>query len=68
MGGRAHRQTGAPGGHADRRTSGRGWTGGRWISEGKIPNLTRQLTWPSEIQCSRPRVTVKLSHLPPPSR
>ena len=82
------RRTGAPGGHVDRRTSGRGrarWadertkadtgqtgrqlrTGGRRISEGKTPNLMRQLIWPSEIQRGRPRVTVKLPHLPPPSR
>ena len=83
MGGRPHRRTRATGGRADgradeggqwadRRTGGRGRagarTGGRRISEGKTPNLTRQLTWPWEIQRGRPRVTIKLSHLPPPSR
>ena len=64
------------GGQADRgrRVHGRedglaDWrTGGRRISEGKTPNLTHQLTWPWKIQHGRPRVTVKLSHLPPPSR
>ena len=54
-------RTGA-GGRAD------GRTGGRRISEGKTPNLTRHLTWPWEIQRGRPRITVKLSDLPPPSR
>ena len=43
-------------------------TSGRRISEGKTPNLTRQPTWLWEIQCGRPRVTIKLPHLPPPSR
>ena len=43
-------------------------TGGRRISEGKTPNLTRQLTWPLEIQRGRPRVTIKLPHLPPLSQ
>ena len=58
------------GGHAGQ-TSGRRrqWadrrTGGRRISEGKTPNLTCHLTWPWEIQCGRPRVTVKLPDLPP---
>ena len=47
---------------------GRGRTGGRRISKGKTPDLTRQLTWPLEIQRGRPRVTVKLPHLPPLSR
>ena len=42
-------------------------TGGRRISEGKTPNLTRHLTWPWEIQRGRPRVIVKLSNLSPPS-
>ena len=53
-----------------RRTSGRadGRTGERRISEGKTPNLMRHLTWPWEIQCGRPRVTVKLLDLPPPSQ
>ena len=67
--------SGWTGGWADGRTSGRGrtmggWgrTGGRRISEGKTPNLTRHLTWPWEIQRGRPRVTVKLPDLPPPSR
>ena len=64
------------GGHAGR-TSGRGrtmdgradeQTGRRRISEGKTPNLTRHLTWPWEIQRGRPRVTVKLPDLPPPSQ
>ena len=36
--------------------------------KGKTPKLTRQLTWPSEIQRGRPQVTVQLRHLPPPSR
>ena len=71
MGGRADRRTRA-GTRADGwtgwRTGGRGRTGGRRISEGKTPNLTRQLTWLSEIQRGCPRVTVKLLHLPPPSR
>ena len=53
---------------ADWRTGGRGRTGGRRISEGKTPDLTCHLTWPWEIQRGRPRVTVKLPHLPPPSR
>ena len=44
------------------------WTGGRQISEGKTSDLRRQLTWPWEIQHGRPQVTVKLPHLPPPSR
>ena len=47
---------------------GQGRTGGRRISEGKTPNLTRQLTWPWEIQRDCPWVTIKLPHLPPPSR
>ena len=34
------------GGAAGARTGGRGRTGGRRISEGKTPNLTRHLTWP----------------------
>ena len=62
-GGRANRRTGA-----DWRMSGRGRTGGRRISEGKTPNLTRHLTWPWEVQRGRPWVTVKLPDLPPPSR
>ena len=49
-------------GLADWRTGGRGRTGGRRISEGKIPDLTRHLTWPWEIQRGRSRVTVKLPH------
>ena len=58
MGGRADRRTGAGGrGRAERR-----------ISEGKTPDLTRQLIWLWEIQHGRPRVIVKLPHLPPPSR
>ena len=58
------------GGPANRRTGagGRGRTGGRRISEGKTPNLTRYQTWPWEIQRGRPRVTIKLPDLPPPSR
>ena len=62
----ANGRTGAGtlGGQAD----GGGRAGGRQISEGKTPDLTRQLTWPWEIQRGRPRVTVKLPHLPPPSR
>ena len=44
-----------------------GRTGGRQISEGKTPNMSRQLIWPSKIQRGRPRVTIKLPHLPPPS-
>ena len=60
MGGRAN-------GLADWRMGGLGRTGGRRISEGKTPNLTCQLTWPWEIQCGRPQVTLKLPHLPPPS-
>ena len=53
---------------AEWRTS--GW-GGRAIDrflKGKTPNLTLQLIWLSEIQRGRLRVTVKLPHLPPPSR
>ena len=66
---RTGRRTGGRvGGLADWRTGGRGRTGGRRISEGKTPNLTRHLTWLWEIQRGRPRVTVKLSDLPPPSR
>ena len=75
MSGRADEQ-------ADGRTSGRGrarsaveWTGadngrtaGRRISEGKTPNLMRHLIWPWEIQRGRPRVSVKLPDLPPPSQ
>ena len=61
MGGRAD-------GLADWRMGGRGRTGGRRISEGKTPNLTRHLTWPREIQRGRPRITVKLPDLPPLSR
>ena len=56
------RTGGQVGGLADWRT------GGRRISEGKTPNLTHPLTWPWEIQRGRPRVTVKLPHLPPPSQ
>ena len=68
MGGWAGGRTGGRvGGLADWWTGGRGRTGGR-ISEGKTPNLTRHLTWPWEIQRGRPRVTVKLPDLPPPSR
>ena len=76
-GGRADKRTEA-GGRADgwtgQRTSGQvsrlaDWrTGGRQISEGKTLDLTHQLTWPWEIQRGRPRVTVKLPHLPPPSQ
>ena len=61
----AEGQTGGQG-RADARTGRQ--TGGRRISEGKILDLTRQLTWPWEIQRGRPRVIVKLPHLPPPSR
>ena len=61
MGGRTDESERASG-RADRRT------GGRRISEGKTPDLTRHLTWLWEIQRGRPRVTVKLPHLPPPSR
>ena len=65
MGGRG-RTSGRVGGLADWRMGGRGRTGGRRISEGRTPDLTRQLTWPWKIQCVRLRVTVKLPHLPPP--
>ena len=47
-------------GRTDWRTGGRLRMGGRRISEGKTPNLTCQLTWPSKIQRGRPLVTVKL--------
>ena len=67
-GGHARRTGGQVGGLADGRTGGRGRMGGRRISEGKIPYLTRQLTWPWEIQRGRSQVTGKLPHLPPPSR
>ena len=82
-GGRADGRTGVgtPGGRADgggqwadertgadERTSGRGRTGDRRISEGKTPDLSLHLTWLWEIQRGRPRVTIKLPHLPPPSR
>ena len=67
--------SGRTSGRADGRMGGRGragagmgWTAGRWISEGKTPNLTRHLTWPWKIQRGRPRVIVKLPDLPPPSR
>ena len=82
--GRTSRQGRTMGKRADGRTGGRGrvgartggrvggladwWTCGQRISEGKTPNLMRHLTWPWEIQCGRPRVTVKLPDLPPPSR
>ena len=62
------RTSGRVGRLADWRTGRQGRTGGRRISEGKSPNLTRPLTWPWEIQRGRPRVTVKLPHLPPPSQ
>ena len=67
---RAEERTGADNGRTGGRADGggRGRTGGRRISEGKTPDLTRHLTWPWEIQRGRPRVTVKLPHLPPPSR
>ena len=55
-------RTGRTGGRAD------GRTGGRRISQGKTPDLMRHLTWLWEIQRGRPRVIVKLPHLPPPSR
>ena len=64
MGGQADRRTGM-GGLAD------GWTGQTvedGFPKGKTPKLTHQLTWQSEIQRGRPRVTVQLPHLPPPSR
>ena len=79
--GQADERTGRLGLRAGTRTGGRADGGGQWadgaadgrtggqrISEGKIPNLMRQLTWPSEIQRGRPWVTIKLPHLPPPSR
>ena len=67
--GRTGWQTGGRVGRlADWRTGGRGRTGGQRISEDKTPNLTRHLTWPWEIQRGRPRVTIKLPDLPPPSR
>ena len=70
-GGWADKRTG-PGTLGGRADGGGQWadgrTGGRRISEGKTPNLTCQLTWPWEIQRGHPRVTVKLPHLPPPSR
>ena len=56
---------GRTGGLADERT---GRTVEDGFPKGKSPKLTRQLTWLSEIQCGRPRVTVQLRHLPPPSR
>ena len=58
----ANEQTGGQGGRAGART------GRQQISEGKTPDLTRQLTWLWKIQRDHPRVTVKLPHLPPPSR
>ena len=73
MGGRADRRIGV-GSRADRWTGERvgeladwrtgGWerTGRQRIFEGKTPNLTRQLTWSSETQRDRPRVTIKLPH------
>ena len=66
---RAGRQTGGRADEADGRTgqdieasgSAIGRTG-RTVEDGfpkgKTPKLTRQLTWPSEIQCGRPRITV----------
>ena len=65
------RTDGAADGGTNWRTGGRADGGGRaddGFPKGKTPNLTHQLTWPSEIQRGRPRVTVKLFHLPPPSR
>ena len=74
--GRGQRMGGRVDGAADEWT---GWRTGRLADgrmgvdrrttdfEGKTPNLTRQLTWPSEIQRGRPQVTVKLPHLSPPS-
>ena len=57
-------------GYADART---GWrTSGRMDEGGwgrmdspkdKTPQLTRQLTWPLEIQRGHPRVTVQTGHL-----
>ena len=66
-GGRADGADGLADWRTGRRANG-GGTGGRRISEGKTPDLTLHLTWPWEIQRGRPRVTVKLPHLPPPSR
>ena len=60
------RALGQGGGRADKLADWR--TGERRISEDKTPDLTRQLTWPWKIQRGRPRVIVKLPHLPPPSR
>ena len=75
MSGQVHRRTSTPSGRADKggqwadgQTGGQGRTGGQRISEGKTPDLKRHLTWPWEIQRGRPRVTVKLPHLPPSSR
>ena len=64
--GKGEADGGRMGGRADRLADGR--TGGRRISEGKTPNLTCHLIWPWEIQRGRPRVTVKLPDLPPPSQ
>ena len=72
MGGRADWRTGGWGwakartsgwadGLANWRTGRQGRTSGRRISEGKTPNLTRELTWPWEIQRGR-------HDLPPPSQ
>ena len=73
LGGRADGGGQWAGGQTGWRTGGlaNGWTGrtgGRRISEGKTPNLTRHLTWLWEIQRGYPRKTIKLPHLPPPSR
>ena len=66
-GGAADGRTGwRTGGLADGRTGADGADDG--ISEGKTPDLSRHLTWPWEIQRGRPRATLKLPHLPPPSR
>ena len=83
-GGQANKRTGADGwtgggweadgwtgGMADGRNGGRAERGGRCRTDfprGKTLQLMHQLTWPLEIQRGRPRVTVKLPHLPTPSR
>ena len=65
MGGWSRRARGRADGVADWRTGGRVDDG---FPKGKTPNLTRQLTWPLEIQRGRLWITIKLPHLPPPSR
>ena len=55
------------GGWADEWNGRRVDGGGRCRTDfpkGKTPQLTRQLTWPLEIQRGRPRVTIQMGHLP----